>query len=81
MTTMNEMIEATLARRAELQAAEPKRPIFLCGKTFEVNGHQVWCGVQVAQGATTWMRPHLRRTWQLDGKPIAAAKLAKILGE
>jgi hypothetical protein len=79
--TMTEMLEATFARRAELQAAEPKHRIDYCGKTFEIDGvGKVWCGIQIAQGATTWMRPHFRRNWELNGKRIAAAKLAKIVG-
>jgi hypothetical protein len=79
--TMTEMLEATIARRAELQAAEPNREIWHCGKTFEIEGvGRVWCGIQIAQGATTWMRRHLRRNWELNGKRIAAAELAKIVG-
>ena len=79
--TMTEMLEATFARRRELQDAEPERQIIYCGKTFEIEGvGKVWCGVQIAQGATTWMRPHFRRNWELNGKRIAATKLAKIVG-
>ena len=79
--TMTEMLEATIARRDELQANEPKFPIMRCGKTFEIEGvGKVWCGIQVAQGASTWMRPHFRRNWELNGKRIAAAKLAQIVG-
>ena len=79
--TMTEMLEATIARRAELQANEPKYEIKHCGKTFEIEGAgKIWCGIQIAQGATTWMRPHFRRNWELNGKRIAAAKLAKIVG-
>jgi hypothetical protein len=79
--TMTEMLEATIARRAELQAEEPKYEITHCGKTFEIEGvGKIWCGIQIAQGATTWMRPHFRRNWKLNGKLIAAAKLAKIIG-
>ena len=79
--TMTEMLEATITRRAELQAAEPKREIWHCGKTFDIDGvGRVWCGIQIAQGATTWMRPHFRRNWELNGKRISAAKLAKIVG-
>ena len=79
--TMTEMLKATMARRDELQANEPKRQIMCCGKTFEIEGvGKVWCGIQVAQGASTWMRPHFRRNWELNGKRIAAAKLAKIVG-
>lgn len=79
--TMTEMLEATIARRAELQAAEPNREIWHCGKAFDIEGvGRVWCGIQIAQGATTWMRPHIRRNWELNGKRIAAANLAKIVG-
>lgn len=78
---MTEMLKATMARRDELQANEPERQIMHCGKTFEIEGvGKVWCGVQVAQGASTWMRPHFRRNWELNGKRIAAAKLAQIVG-
>lgn len=79
--TMTEMLKATLARRDELQANEPSRQIVYCGKTFDVEGvGKIWCGIQVAQGASTWMRPHFRRNWELNGKRIAAAKLAQIVG-
>jgi hypothetical protein len=81
--TMTEMLEATIARRAELQAEEPKYEITHCGKTFEIEGvGKIWCGIQIAnlEGASTWMRPHFRRNWKLNGKRIAAAKLAKIIG-
>ena len=79
--TMTEMLEATIARRAELQEAEPSRIILYAGKTFEIDGiGKIWCGIQIAQGATTWMRPHFRRNWELNGKRIAAAKLAEIVG-
>lgn len=79
--TMTEMLKATMGRRDELQAAEPNRQIIHCGKTFDVEGiGKVWCGIQVAQGASTWMRPHFRRNWELNGKRIAATKLAQIVG-
>ena len=79
--TMTEMLKATMARRDELQANEPNHQIMYCGKTFEVeNVGKVWCGIQIAQGASTWMRPHFRRNWELNGKRIAAAKLAQIVG-
>ena len=79
--TMTEMFNETMARREELQAKEPKRQIMLCGKTFEIEGvGKVWCGIQIAQGAQTWMRKHFRRNWELNGKRIAAAKLAQIVG-
>lgn len=79
--TMTEMLEATFARYRELQAEEPKYQMYYCGKTFEIEGvGEVWCNIQIAQGATTWMRPHFRRNWELNGKRIAATKLAQIVG-
>ena len=79
--TMTEMLKATIARRDELQAAEPNNEIWHCGKTFEIEGvGRVWCGIQIAQGAQTWMRKHFRRNWELNGKRISAANLAKIVG-
>lgn len=79
--TMTEMLEATIARRDELQAEEPTKEIWYCGKTFDIEGvGRVWCGIQIAQGATTWMRRHIRRNWELNGKRISAANLAKIVG-
>jgi hypothetical protein len=74
-------VDPTIARRAELQAEEPKYEITHCGKTFEIEGvGKIWCGIQIATGASTWMRSHFRRNWELNGKRIAAAKLAKIVG-
>ena len=79
--TMTEMLKATMERRAELQAQDTKFEITHCGKTFDIEGvGKVWCGVQVAKGASTWMRPHLRRNWELNGKRISATKLAQIVG-
>ena len=78
--TMTEMLEATFARRAEL-AKESEHDIYLCGKTFEIDGvGKVWCGIQTAQGAQTFMRKHFRRNWELNGKRIAASKLKEIVG-
>lgn len=78
--TMTEMLNATLARHAELQAAEPKLYIWTCGKTFEIDGvGEVWCGIQYVAGIYQ-TRAHWRRTWELNGKRIAAAKLAQIVG-
>ena len=79
--TMTEMLEATIARHAELQDKEPDRQIWFCGKTFDIDDvGRVWCGIQIIQGRTTWMRPHFRRNWELNGKRISAANLAKIVG-
>lgn len=79
--TMNDMLQETLAKRAELQKERPDERIWYCGKSFEIEGvGKVHCEIQVAQGATTWMRPHFRRCWELNGKRIAAAKLAEIVG-
>lgn len=79
--TMTEMLKATMARREELQAKDPRRAVWYCGKTFEIDGvGKVWCGIQIAQGSQTFMRPHLRRNWELNGKRIAAAKLQKLVG-
>lgn len=79
--TMNDMLLETLAKREELQKERPDERIWYCGKTFEIDGvGEVWCGIQIAQGASTWMRPHFRRNWELNGKRIAAAKLAEIVG-
>lgn len=78
--TMTEMMTATLARHTELQAAEPTRRIWTCGKTFEVPGvGKVWCGLQDVAGVYV-KRAHWRKTWELNGKRIAAAKLAEIVG-
>ena len=78
--TMTKMLEATIARHAELQAAEPNRFIWTCGKTFEVDGvGKVWCGIQDVAGVYQ-KRRHWRRSWELNGKRIAAAKLAEIVG-
>ena len=80
--TMTEMLTATFERREQLQAeADHDFPIMACGKTFEVDGvGKVWCGIQIAQGAQTFMRPHFRRNWELNGKRISAEKLQKIVG-
>lgn len=79
--TMTEMLEATLERRKQLQAEDPKHQIWFCGKTFEIDGvGDVWCGIQIVQGVSTWMQPHFRRNWKLNGKNISAAKLQKIVG-
>lgn len=78
--TMTQMLNATIARHAELQAAEPNRHIWMCGKTFEIDGvGRVWCGIQDVAGVYQ-KRRHWRRTWELNGKRIAAAALAKIVG-
>lgn len=78
--TMTQMLEATIARHAELQAAEPNRFIWHCGKTFEIeNVGKVWCGIQDVAGVYQ-KRRHWRRNWELNGKRIAAAKLAEIVG-
>lgn len=77
---MTQMIEATFDRREKLQNALNKK-IHFCGEAFEVDGiGTVWCGIQVAEGAQTYMRSHFRRTWKLNGKRIAADKLEKIVG-
>jgi hypothetical protein len=77
---MTEMLNATIARHAELQAAEPKRHIWMCGKTFEIDGvGKVWCGIQDVAGVYR-TRAHWRRSWELNGKRVAAAKLAEIIG-
>ena len=80
--TMTEMLKATIERREQLQAdADGAYEIWHCGKTFEIDGvGKVWCGIVIAQGSQTWMRPHLRRKWELNGKRISAAKLQKIVG-
>ena len=79
--TMTEMLEATCARRDELQK-DREYEIWSCGETFDIDGvGEVWCGVQIAQGATTYLRAHFRRNWQLDGKRISASKLKEIVGE
>ena len=79
--TMTEMLQATFERRERLQAKQPNHRIWCCGKTFEIDGvGKVWCGIQIAQGHSTFMRPHFRRNWELNGKRIAAAKLQKMVG-
>ena len=79
--TMTEMLQATFERRERLQSETPERPIWCCGKTFEIDGvGKVSCEIQMAQGHSTFMRPHLRRNWLLNGKRIAAAKLQKMVG-
>lgn len=79
--TMTQMIEATIKRREMLQAEDPKHEIWACGKVFEIEGvGKVWCGIQIAQGANTWMRKHFRKNWKLNGKVISADNLAKIVG-
>lgn len=79
--TMTEMLEATFARRERLQAEEPKHRIMYCGENFEIEGvGKVWCGIQIAEGAQTFMRPHFRRNWKLNGKVISNAKLKEIVG-
>lgn len=78
--TMTKMLSATIARHAELQAAEPNRNIWMCGKAFEIDGvGRVWCGIQDVAGVYQTRR-HWRRTWKLNGKRIAAAALAKVVG-
>jgi len=78
--TMTEMLEATFARREELQK-NMDHEIWHCAKVFDIDGvGLVWCGIQIAQGSQTWMRAHFRRNWQLNGKRIAASKLEKIVG-
>ena len=79
--TMTEMLKATFDRREKLQSEDPKRKIWACGKTFEIDGvGKVFCVIEIAQGAQTFMRPHFRRRWKLNGKRISADKLAKIVG-
>ena len=79
--TMTEMLKATFDRREKLQSEDPNNQIWLCGKTFKIDGvGEVWCGIQIAEGAQTFMRPHFRRNWELNGKRISAAKLQKIVG-
>jgi len=79
--TMTEMLKATFERRERLQAKEPKHPIMYCGERFQIDGvGEVWCGIQIAQGAQTFMHPHFRRNWELNGKRISAAKLQEIVG-
>mgnify|MGYP003651277122 FL=1 len=77
---MTQMIEAVKARQVELQKTS-EYEVYMAGKAFEIEGvGKVWCGIQIAQGATTWMRPHWRKNWKLDGKVIAASKLEKLVG-
>lgn len=80
--TLTEMLKATFDRREQLQAEAGKGyPIMYCGERFQIDGvGEVWCGIQIAQGAQTFMRPHFRRNWELNGKRISAAKLQKIVG-
>ena len=78
--TMTEMLEATFARREELQK-DSEYEIWSCGKAFDIDGvGTVRCAIQIARGATTWMRPHFRRNWELNGKRISASKLKEIVG-
>lgn len=78
--TMTEMLEATFARRAEIQK-DREYEVLHCGETFNIEGvGEVWCGIQITEGAQTFMRAHFRRNWQLNGKRIAASKLQQIVG-
>ena len=79
--TMTEMLKATFERRERLQAEEPNHKIWACGENFEIDGvGKVFCCIEIAQGAQTFMRPHSRRNWKLNGKRISAAKLQEIVG-
>lgn len=78
---MTEMLNATIARRAELQAADPKNKIWFCSKTFDVDGvGRVWCELQCVATGLYGVRSHWRRSWSLDGKRIPASKLAQLVG-
>ena len=78
---MTEMLNATLAHHAALQAAEPKHKIWFCSKGFDIDGvGRVHCDLQDVATGLYGVRPHWRRAWALDGKRIAAAKLAQIIG-
>lgn len=78
---MTEMLNATLARYAALQAEQPKHKIWMCGKGFDIEGvGRVHCSLQDVATGLYGVRPHWRKTWELNGKRIAAAKLAQIVG-
>jgi len=79
--TMTEMLNATLARHAALQAEDPKHKIWFCSKGFDVDGvGRVHCDLQDVATGLHGVRPHWRKTWALNGQRIAAAKLAEIAG-
>jgi hypothetical protein len=76
---LTEMINATLARHAALQAEDPKHKIWFCSKSFDGVG-RVHCDLQDVATGLHGVRPHWRKTWALNGQRIAAAKLAEIVG-
>ena len=77
--TMTEMLEATAS---EMDKARDNRQYeaWYWGKMFDIDGvGTILCRIQLVQGATTWMRQHYRRNWELNGKRISASKLKEML--
>jgi len=76
---MQAAIDHAVAREAELEAT--KKRIFsghASGWTETPIG-ELSVSFTVAQGVNTWMPQHMRKSWRINGKVIAAAKLDKLL--
>lgn len=78
---INEMIKATMARLKEL-SEEYGYNYPLADEAFEIDGVGiVACKVMSSTNISnsSWMRPHFRTTWRLNGKKISKQNLIKIL--
>jgi hypothetical protein len=63
------------ARVAADQKLERSRSVWRSSGLASSPHGEVVCILSTAQGSTTFMRPHFRKNWKLDGKAISAAKL------
>lgn len=75
---MKAAIDHAIARQAELHDIVKRSGGHCSGWTMTHQG-EIKVDFIEAQGVSTFMPQHMRKSWTLNGKRIAAAKLEKIL--
>ena len=76
---MNAAIDHAISREAEIYATEKRIFAGHCSGWTETHLGELVVHFIVAQGVSTWIPQHLRKSWKLNGKVIAASKLEKLL--
>lgn len=83
MTKATEYMEAAIdhaiRREAEVYATEKRIFAGHCAGWTDTHFGELQVSFIVAQGVSTWIPQHMRKSWKLDGKVISAAKLETLL--
>lgn len=76
---MTAAIDHAISREAEIYATKTRIISGHCSGWTETHIGELKVNFIVAQGATTRLPQHMRKSWRLNGKVIATSKLEKLL--